>query len=711
MIYLDNIGVIRNKEEILANFNYLFEDKRIYGISGTNTQSRTLLEIIAGIYKLNSGKCLYDDLKKADLGYVCFGHMLVLSQTIEDNLKFILEMSEIKYDRNKAKEVLAMLDVDLDLDMQIAKLSDGQKTIIEFIIPYLKNSKVILLDCLDVAGPEYQFILNNLKKLYANKLCIITSSSLNELNFDDVLYLNSGERKTFSKPTNISNIKEKTSLKALLSAFKGFFLNKKNYLLGMALLFSFILSMLNIVFSNKFYSFDNLSEKMAKNNDLMPIIIEGDVKDITLSNIKYRNTIELDNTRIEGMSLRYNGKYNVFNYYVYDDSLGDNEIKITSLVADELILRGVLPSSDYQSLIGKELTISHTYTYDANWERLYLDSSKYKIKDIVVFDDESDEASRTLYGNKNTYFDLFKLCIRGQHVNLNETEFFEVNGMPYLAIDYRTDYNLEFNELCVGKQARKFLQNQGYNPVDGKTITLNLLPSKLAVGDTSNLEKLSYTFKVKFDDSVDELQISSETQNTLLRLSFPKYFGFKNDYYDSYYDEYDSYYYDDFSNCMLFYQEIKQAGIYKDNLIYTNANTINSILTNSFRNDFENIALFLVSIGLVLLTSILVVYHTLHKEKDYQYLTSLGLSLKGRYLLGIFENLIMVGIAYIGANIIDIAYFSIKGAYIKAKYNINSFIIGYNFPFSLIVLIIIIIYATLLSIVVTKAKSKRVWLE
>lgn len=47
MIYLDNIGVIRNKEEILANFNFLFEDKRIYGISGTNTQSRTLLEIIA----------------------------------------------------------------------------------------------------------------------------------------------------------------------------------------------------------------------------------------------------------------------------------------------------------------------------------------------------------------------------------------------------------------------------------------------------------------------------------------------------------------------------------------------------------------------------------------------------------------------------------------------------------------------------------------
>ena len=163
MIYLDNIGVIRNKEEILANFNFLFEDKRIYGISGTNTQSRTLLEIIADIYKLNSGKCLYDDLKKADLGYVCFGHMLVLSQTIEDNLKFILEMSEIKYDHNKVKEVLAMLDVDLDLDMQIAKLSDGQKTIIEFIIPYLKKSKVVLFDCLDAAGPEYQFILNNLK--------------------------------------------------------------------------------------------------------------------------------------------------------------------------------------------------------------------------------------------------------------------------------------------------------------------------------------------------------------------------------------------------------------------------------------------------------------------------------------------------------------------------------------------------------------------
>lgn len=107
MIYLDNIGVIRNEEEILANFNYLFEDKRIYGISGTNTQSRTLLEIIAGIYKLNSGKCLYDNLTKSDLGYVCFGHMLVLSQTIEDNLKFILEMSEIKYDHNKVKRSLS----------------------------------------------------------------------------------------------------------------------------------------------------------------------------------------------------------------------------------------------------------------------------------------------------------------------------------------------------------------------------------------------------------------------------------------------------------------------------------------------------------------------------------------------------------------------------------------------------------------------------
>ena len=78
-----------------SKINFLFEDKRIYGISGTNTQSRTLLEIIAGIYKSNSGKCLYDDLKKSDLGYVCFGHMLVLSQTIEDNLKFISDISKI----------------------------------------------------------------------------------------------------------------------------------------------------------------------------------------------------------------------------------------------------------------------------------------------------------------------------------------------------------------------------------------------------------------------------------------------------------------------------------------------------------------------------------------------------------------------------------------------------------------------------------------
>ena len=57
MIYLDNIGVIRNKEEILANFNYLFEDKRIYGISGTNTQSRTLKLLPVFINQIVGNAC------------------------------------------------------------------------------------------------------------------------------------------------------------------------------------------------------------------------------------------------------------------------------------------------------------------------------------------------------------------------------------------------------------------------------------------------------------------------------------------------------------------------------------------------------------------------------------------------------------------------------------------------------------------------------
>ena len=50
---------------------------------------------------------------------------------------------------------------------------------------------------------------------------------------------------------------------------------------------------------------------MAKNNDLMPIIIEGDVKDITLSNVKYLSSLFLINPLIVIISIIFVYLFNI----------------------------------------------------------------------------------------------------------------------------------------------------------------------------------------------------------------------------------------------------------------------------------------------------------------------------------------------------------------------------------------------------------------
>ena len=695
MIYLDDVSLFYNNEKVLSNFSYLFEDDKIYGITGQITQIRPLLEVLAGISKSKEGKCIYSDSIKtiSDLGYVKFGSMLDSNLTLEDNLRLILEMSNCKYDSDKIMETLNLLDIDLILNTKVSQMSNFQRTVAEFIIPYLKGSKAILLDCVDIELQEdYKFVINNLKKLYYDKLCIIAYSNTNDNNFNNEIDLCSTQRRTYEKPVGMHNIKRESALKGLILAFKSFFLNQKRYLLTIGLLFIFILSLFNIVSSNKLYTFSDLTKTMAKSGDLTAIIVDD--ANIEISNVKYRKKIELENTRIDGF--KANGKYNIFKYYVFDDTLQDNELKITSVVAEELISKGILPHKEYKNLVGEEIILSYSRLYDDKGNYELSSSKNYNIKDIIICD-EDENITRTLYGNKNTYFDLFKLSTYEKHIDANNVVIFNIINNAGL-INYRSELKLSLNELCVGKQALRILKEYGYNPIDGEYLDLEVFPSL-----ETKMEKFTYSFKIKLDDSINDFQISSETQNELTRVSFLKYFGLKN----TYYDEYDSYYFDDFNNYKAFKSDLNKTLSIGDKLIYVNEKKINNILNNDLNNSFENILEFSISLVLVVIMSILLISNIKYKYDTYQYLKRIGLSIKGKYILTILPAILTIILTYIFANIIDIIFFLIKGSYVKSKYTINSFIMMYNFPFSLIVLFIIILYASLISVLAIKIASKK----
>lgn len=176
------------KEKVFENFNITFESGKIYAIVGDNGIGKTtLLTILAGLYRSNHGKILYNqkELSQVETKIItafipCNIGLYPLLDAF-DHINLVAELWEMKsdsYERYK-KKVIDYMDL-LYLDVQkktVEEYSNGMKYKLYLCLMLARDVEIVILDepftALDYKSQE--MIIQLLKSIKSS--CIIIFSS------------------------------------------------------------------------------------------------------------------------------------------------------------------------------------------------------------------------------------------------------------------------------------------------------------------------------------------------------------------------------------------------------------------------------------------------------------------------------------------------------------------------------------------------------
>lgn len=208
MLQLKNITIKYNKNIILENFSYHFEENKMYLLKGANGSGKTSL--MNTIYNIKSP--IYGDLifkgQKIESGFQEIktkinlfhtnGKYLIDELTIKEYINFYVKMkymskTNIKY---KINEMLKSLGFNANINEAISKLSTGTKMKLSLACTLSGDFDLILLDepFANIDSESVSKLISYIKQINGvNKTSFIISSHENVesvLPFDNTIYLN-----------------------------------------------------------------------------------------------------------------------------------------------------------------------------------------------------------------------------------------------------------------------------------------------------------------------------------------------------------------------------------------------------------------------------------------------------------------------------------------------------------------------------------------
>ena len=146
-IILNNISKSFGSNEVIKNFNFLFE-KKSYGIIGKNGSGKsTLLKLIGNLILPTQGNIKYNFNKRKDIlkhMFFCAPYQDIISElTVKEFLLFHMKFRKLKFNIN---EVLDIFKLEKYNDTKIENLSSGTIQKIKLMITFYSDSDFILLD-------------------------------------------------------------------------------------------------------------------------------------------------------------------------------------------------------------------------------------------------------------------------------------------------------------------------------------------------------------------------------------------------------------------------------------------------------------------------------------------------------------------------------------------------------------------------------------
>ncbi|MDD4149946.1 MAG: ATP-binding cassette domain-containing protein [Bacteroidales bacterium] len=216
MIEVKNISKSFNKNKVLKNVNVDFEPGKVSMVIGKSGSGKTvLLKSIIGLHKPEEGKIFFDSREfinanikfkrqiREEIGMVFQGGALFTSLTVEDNVRFALDLFSNKTKAEKKKRVdfcLERVDMQGSNDLFPAEISGGMQKRVSIARAIVLNPKYLFCDEPNSGlDPQTAIIIDKLIREITLEYNITTIVNTHDMNSvmeiaDNIYFINDGQK-------------------------------------------------------------------------------------------------------------------------------------------------------------------------------------------------------------------------------------------------------------------------------------------------------------------------------------------------------------------------------------------------------------------------------------------------------------------------------------------------------------------------------------
>lgn len=291
MLVLKNISRKFNNVDVLKDLNIEFKSGLNFIVGPSGSGKSTLLKIISGMDKEYEGQVFFKgkslkEFSEKDLntyyyntvGFIWQDFQLINHLSVEDNVKVVLELSDLSNEEKNKKVISILKRVAIDglAKKNVAQLSGGQKQRVAIARALVKDPEIIIADeptgALDKKSSS--IIMNALKKISKERLVIVVTHDKSLIdNESNCFLLNGGKISQTSSGTKEKiTVDKKNLINPKLSFGSAFYLGSKNF---KGLFMKFVMSALILMLSSYFLLLNVSGTVVNEQENILNELIEA----------------------------------------------------------------------------------------------------------------------------------------------------------------------------------------------------------------------------------------------------------------------------------------------------------------------------------------------------------------------------------------------------------------------------------------------------